>query len=88
MSRPAQQLIELDRPIRSSNVQDAVHSKHFRVVTPIHPENNSKGMSRGGRVIGEALRGTRDTIGGGCKDPRGDRKPPREDGDGHEQVGY
>ena len=54
----------------------------------IHPENSSKGMSRGGRVIGEALRGTRDMhIGGGCQDPRGDRKPPREHGDGHE-IGY
>ena len=36
----------------------------------IRPDNTSKSMSRGGRVIGEALRGTRDMhIGGGCEDP-------------------
>ena len=36
----------------------------------IHPDNSSKGMSRGGRVINEALRGTHEMFGGGgCKNP-------------------
>jgi hypothetical protein len=45
------------------------------------PDNTSKSMSRGGRVINEALRGTREMhIGGGCQNPGGDRKPRKEDG--------
>ena len=56
-------------------------SKHDRVPADaanegrhIHPDNATKGMSKGGRVINEALRGAREMhIGGGCKNPPHER---------------
>jgi hypothetical protein len=67
-------------PADAANNGEHVPAKN---ITPSHKAGSS--------IIREALRGTegRDMhIGGGCKDPGGDAKPAREDGDVRRELGY
>ena len=59
----------------------------------IRPSNTSRSYARGGyvhKLLKEHDKYERAGgmhVGGGCQDPGGDKKPPKEWGDGHE-IGY